>query len=86
MPFEVAYDYSYDGIMRSFEDSLQRLGLARILYVHDIGARTHGRAAHPELMRTLRESGYRALEGLRAAGTVRAILVKMGVLRVKPGI
>ena len=75
MPFEVAYDYSYDGIMRSFEDSLQRLGLARIdiLYVHDIGARTHGRAAHPELMRTLRESGYRALEGLRAAGTVRAI-------------
>jgi D-threo-aldose 1-dehydrogenase len=75
MPFEVAYDYSYDGIMRSFEDSLQRLGLARIdiLCVHDIGARTHGRAAHPELMRTLRESGYRALEGLRAAGSVRAI-------------
>ena len=38
------YDYSYDGIMRSFEDSLQRLGLARIdiLFVHDIGAMQHG--------------------------------------------
>ena len=27
MPFEVVYDYSYDGIMRSVEDSYQRLGL-----------------------------------------------------------
>ena len=37
LPFDPVYDYSYDGIMRSFEDSLQRLGLARIniLYVHD---------------------------------------------------
>jgi D-threo-aldose 1-dehydrogenase len=75
MPFDQVYDYSYDGIMRSFEDSLQRLGLARIdiLFVHDIGARQHGSAAHPGLMRILRDSGYRALESLRAAGTVRAI-------------
>ena len=75
MPFEAVYDYSYDGIMRSFEDSLQRLGLARIdiLYVHDIGAMQHGSEAHPGLMRTLRESGYRALEELRSAGTIRAI-------------
>jgi D-threo-aldose 1-dehydrogenase len=75
MPFEAVYDYSYDGIMRSFEDSLQRLGLARIdiLYVHDIGVMQHGSAAHPRLMRTLRDSGYRALEELRSAGTVRAI-------------
>jgi D-threo-aldose 1-dehydrogenase len=75
MPFDVVYDYSYDGIMRSFEDSLQRLGLATIdiLYVHDIGAMQHGREAHPGLMRTLRHSGYRALEELRAGGVVRAI-------------
>ncbi|HTV45670.1 MAG TPA: aldo/keto reductase [Stellaceae bacterium] len=74
MPFEAVYDYSYDGIMRSFEDSLQRLGLARIdiLYVHDIGAMQHG-VAHPRLMRTLRESGYRALTELRGAGVVQAI-------------
>jgi D-threo-aldose 1-dehydrogenase len=75
MPFDPVYDYSYDGIMRSFEDSLQRLGLARIdiLLVHDIGSRTHGRAAHPRLMQTLRDSGYRALESLRCAGAVEAI-------------
>jgi D-threo-aldose 1-dehydrogenase len=75
LPFDAAYDYSYDGIMRSFEDSLQRLGLARIdiLYVHDIGAMQHGSEAHPRLMRVLRDSGYRALEELRSAGMVRAI-------------
>jgi D-threo-aldose 1-dehydrogenase len=75
LPFDPVYDYSYDGVMRSFEDSLQRLGLARIdiLYVHDIGAMQHGQEAHPRLMRTLRDGGYRALENLRAAGTVRAI-------------
>jgi D-threo-aldose 1-dehydrogenase len=75
MPFDAVYDYSYDGIMRSFEDSLQRLGLARIdiLYVHDIGAMQHGSEAHPQLMHLLRDSGYRALEELRSAGAVRAI-------------
>ena len=75
LPFDPVYDYSYDGVMRSFEDSLQRLGLARIdiLYVHDIGAMQHGGEAHPGLMRALRDGGYRALEELRAAGTVRAI-------------
>ena len=75
MPFDTVYDYSYDGIMRSFEDSLQRLGLARIdiLYVHDIGTYQHGAEAHPALMRTLRDSGYRAVEDLRRNGAVRAI-------------
>jgi D-threo-aldose 1-dehydrogenase len=74
LPFGVVYDYSYDGIMRSFEDSLQRLGLARIdiLYVHDIGRYQHGEA-HPGLMRSLRDSGYRALEELKSAGTIKAI-------------
>jgi D-threo-aldose 1-dehydrogenase len=75
LPFDPVYDYSYDGIMRSFEDSFQRLGLARIdiLYVHDIGIYQHGPEAHPALMRTLRDSGYGALESLRGSGAVRAI-------------
>src|SRR5260370_9930344 len=75
MPFDPVYDYSDDAIMRSFEDSLQRLGLARIdlLYVHDIGTYQHGKDAHPAVMRVLRESGYRALEELRRSGVVRAI-------------
>ncbi len=75
LPFDPVYDYSYDGIMRSVEDSYQRLGLARIdiLYVHDIGVYQHGAEAHPGLMRTLRDSGYRALEELRRGGVVQAI-------------
>src|SRR6202035_1608822 len=75
LPFDPLYDYSHDGIMRSVEDSLQRLGLARIdiLYVHDIGVYQHGSEAHPALMKTLRDSGYRALEELRGSGAVSAI-------------
>ena len=74
LPFNTAFDYSYDGVMRAFEDSLQLLGLARIdiLYAHDIGAAQH-REAHPGVMRTFREGGYRALEELRRNGQVRAI-------------
>jgi D-threo-aldose 1-dehydrogenase len=74
LPFNTAFDYTYDGVMRAFEDSLQRLGLARIdvLYAHDIGAGQH-RDAHPEVMRTFRDGGYRALEKLRREGLIRAI-------------
>ncbi|HEX2942931.1 MAG TPA: aldo/keto reductase [Rhodopila sp.] len=75
LPFEVVYDYSYDGIMRSVEDSYQRLGLARIdiLYVHDIGAYQHGPELNAQYMKVLAESGYRALEELRRSQTVSAI-------------
>ena len=38
------HDYSYDGVMRSFEFSLERLGVSKIdiLYVHDLCIFTHG--------------------------------------------
>lgn len=74
MPFEPVYDYGYDGILRSFEDSLQRLGLARIdiLFVHDIGEATHG-AANAAHFRDLESGGYRALEELRTSGAIGAI-------------
>ena len=75
LPFEVQYDYSYDGIMRSVEDSYQRLGLAKIdiLFVHDIGVYQHGAEANAAHMKVLRESGYKALEELRRTGVVSAI-------------
>lgn len=74
LPFHPVYDYSYDGIMRSHEDSLQRLGLDRIdiLYVHDIGTVTHG-ADNPRHVQDLAGGGYRALEQLRQSGDVQAI-------------
>jgi D-threo-aldose 1-dehydrogenase len=61
--------------MRSYEDSLQRLGTARIdiLYVHDIGAMTHAdRHAHYWAQLTV-GGGFRALTELRESGAVRAI-------------
>ena len=63
------------GIMRSVEDSYQRLGLAKIdiLFVHDIGEYQHGKEANEAHMKSLRESGYRALDELRRTGVVSAI-------------
>ncbi|WP_321788478.1 aldo/keto reductase [Paraburkholderia sp. J94] len=75
LPFEAIYDYTRDGILRSFEDSQMRLGLVDIdmLLVHDIGRFTHGdRNAH--YWRQLSEGGgFRALDELRASGAVKAI-------------
>ncbi|HTJ57611.1 MAG TPA: aldo/keto reductase [Devosiaceae bacterium] len=73
-PFDQVYDYSYDGVMRSFEDSLQRLGLASvdIVYVHDIGTMTHGEK-NADYWRQLSTGGYKALNELKAAGVISAI-------------
>ena len=74
---KVRFDYSYDGVMRSHEASLARLGLDRvdILYVHDIDAMTHGsrEAAETRTRELIDHGGWRALDELRAAGDVAAI-------------
>jgi D-threo-aldose 1-dehydrogenase len=74
MPFRPVYDYSYSGIRRSYEDSLQRLGLARvdILYIHDIGALTHGTVSALHFDSLTRGGGLKALEELRSCGAIRA--------------
>ena len=74
MPFDIEYDYSYDGVMRSFEDSLQRLGLDRIdiLFMHDIGAVIHG-DDNERLFPVAMDGGYRAMDELRQSGRVSAI-------------
>lgn len=71
---EPVFDYSYDGIMRSFEASLERLALDRIdiLLMHDIGEKTHG-AAHEERFHIAMDGGYRAMDELRRSGAVGAI-------------
>ena len=70
------YDYSYDGIMRSFEFSLERLGVDRVdvLYVHDVDVFTHGsKAASEARIEEFMGSGYAAMAALRDQGAVRAI-------------
>lgn len=74
LPFDVVYDYGYDAVMRSIEDSLQRLGLARIdiAYIHDLTPRFLG-DAHERHFREAMDGGYRALDRLRGEGVLRAI-------------
>jgi D-threo-aldose 1-dehydrogenase len=72
LPFKPVFDYSHDAILRSWEASLQRLGLARIdlLYVHDVGPQTHG-SAHPVMWQQLTAGGgFRALQRLRDEGSI----------------
>jgi D-threo-aldose 1-dehydrogenase len=68
LPFRPHFDYSYDAIKRSHEDSLQRLGLDRvdILYVHDIGRVTHGPLHQHYWEQLTQGGGFRALTQLRA--------------------
>lgn len=75
LPFTPVYDYTYDGVMRSFEDSQQRLGLDRIdiLLAHDIGEMTHGAEDNARHFADLADGGYRAMDELRANGDVKAI-------------
>lgn len=75
MPFEPEFDYSYDGILRSHEQSLQRLGLARIdiLLIHDIGRLTHGEKHTERLAQLIDGGGLKALRRLRDEKMVSAI-------------
>ena len=74
LEFDAVFDYSYDGVMRSFEDSLQRLGINRIdlLLIHDLDPwhfKTEAKVG--PYMNQLFTSGWRALEELRDQGVIR---------------
>ena len=68
------FDYSYDGVMRSVEFSLERTGLDRIdlIYAHDLDIFTHGSAeAMQDRLDEFMASGYKALVALRDQGVIR---------------
>ncbi|MDB5538439.1 MAG: hypothetical protein JWQ89_166 [Devosia sp.] len=69
---EIVWDYSYDGVMRSYEQSLLRLGLDTIdaLLIHD--PETAGTEGGPSLD-DLQKTGIRALEELKRTGQIKAI-------------
>jgi D-threo-aldose 1-dehydrogenase len=64
-PVNPIFDFSYDGVMRSFEESLERLGLDRIdiLHIHDPDNH-YDQALH---------GAYRALDQLRRDGVIKAV-------------
>ena len=76
LPFEFTVDYSYDGIMRSFEDSLQRLSLPSVdlLVIHDLDFYFYETEARVNAyLNQLFTSGWRALEELRSHGLVKGV-------------
>ena len=72
--FQMEFDYSYDATMRSFEDSLQRMGLEYIdiLFIHDIDRFTRG-DEQPEVFETAMDTCWKALRDLRDQKVVKAI-------------
>ena len=69
------FDYSYDGFMRSFEFSIERLGLDTIdiLLVHDCDIWTHGsKEASDAHINTVMTSGIKALQKLRDEKVIKA--------------
>jgi D-threo-aldose 1-dehydrogenase len=71
--FEVLWDYSYDGIMRSYAQALQRLALDTVdaLVIHDLDFPYHGEALAGH-EKQLAESGTKALEELKRSGDIQA--------------
>ncbi|HEY0911363.1 MAG TPA: aldo/keto reductase [Bradyrhizobium sp.] len=74
-PHRAAVDYSYDGTMRSVEQSLLRLGTDRLdlLLIHDVDVWTHGADAIENRFREAMAGAYVALDRLRGEGVVAGI-------------
>ena len=74
LKFEVNFDYSYDGIMRSYEQALQRLSLDTVdaLIIHDLDPLFHSPDEQLDHERHLEATGIRALEELKHAGDIKA--------------
>ena len=64
-PVNPTFDFSYDGVMRSFEESRQRLGIEKIdiLHIHD----------PDDYYREALQGAYRALDRLRRDGVISAV-------------
>jgi D-threo-aldose 1-dehydrogenase len=77
------FDYSRDGVLRSFEGSLERLrhDHVDILFLHDVGRLTHG-DDHPRMLRQALDEALPAMADLRAQGAVDAIGIGVNEIEV----
>lgn len=73
-PFKPTIDYSYDGTMRSIEQSHLRLGTERldIVLIHDVDRRNHGDAVDARFREAV-GGAWKALAKLRDEGVVKAV-------------
>jgi D-threo-aldose 1-dehydrogenase len=76
LPFDLRFDYSRDGVLRSYEDSLMRLGLTTVdaLLIHDLDLKHQKTEENvAAAFAQLDAGGYAALDAMRARGEIRAI-------------
>jgi D-threo-aldose 1-dehydrogenase len=77
LPFDLRFDYTRAGMLRSYEDSLQRLGLGRVdaLLIHDLDLMfNRTEEAWQARFRELDAGvGFAALSELKRSGDIRAI-------------
>ncbi|WP_319546535.1 aldo/keto reductase [Ruegeria conchae] len=73
----IVFDYTYDGVMRSYEASRDRIGVANsdILLVHDVCVFSQGsqEVSDAKVRELFDGGGYKALTELRDAGEIAAI-------------
>ena len=73
----IVFDYTYDGVMRSYEASRQRIGVANadILLVHDVCVFSQGsqEMSDAKVRELFDGGGYKAMDELRDAGEIAAI-------------
>lgn len=85
--FEVVFDYTYDGIMRAYEQSQLRLGLPRydLAVIHDLDHMYHGEGVRFEgYLAQLATSGWRAIGQLRDNGLLRGVGAGINTLGLIP--
>ena len=95
LPFDYRFDYTAEGIRRSYEDSLHRLGLNRIdlLYVHDLDSRLDDGDANGREIGGIagaidqleRGGGWRELADMRSRGEISGIGFGINYTGLIPG-
>ncbi len=73
-PFTQHWDFSAAGVRRSVEDSMQRMGVARLdaVFVHDCDVVTHG-AAYPQVLQQVIHEALPELQRMKKEGLLTHI-------------
>jgi aryl-alcohol dehydrogenase-like predicted oxidoreductase len=87
-PFEVIHDYGYDATMRSFEDSLQRMGLERIdiAFIHDIDNFSHAPDVQRAHFRTAMDGAYKASAAMNGKSATRLCASATSIVSCSPDV
>ena len=88
LEFDLTFDYSGDAVKRSYEDSLNRMGLNTVdaLAIHDLDLKHHSNweTVNHYLNQLSNNGGYKVLEDLKDGGEIKAIGVGVNHIGMIP--